>query len=229
MLEKIRKALDEKASSEKAEVLQRFFKTGAGEYGEGDIFIGVTVPNIRAVAKQFKDAEFEIIEELVNSEIHEERMLGLIILTYQFPLNEKEIFDFYIKNLEKINNWDLVDVTCPRIVGVYLSDKPRNLLYDLARSDNLWKRRVGIVSTYSFIRNGELEDTLKISEMLLNDSHDLMHKAVGWMLREVGKKDVAVLENFLKKHYKKMPRTMLRYSIEKFDEDKRKRYLREEV
>jgi len=238
-LKKLELELKKYSDKERAVLLQRFFKTGIGEYGEGDVFLGITVPDQRKISKEFKNLTLTEIQELLNSKIHEKRLIALLILIEQFDKADKEdneklkkgIFDFYLKNAKnnKINNWDLVDLSAPNIVGNFLIDKDRGVLYQLASSDNLWEKRISIISTYSFIRKNQFEDTLKISKILLKDSHDLIHKAVGWMLREVGKKDEAILEKFLKENYKTMPRTMLRYSIEKFDENKRKRYLRGEI
>lgn len=229
---------------EKANILQRFFKTKKGEYGEGDVFVGVTVPDVRKVAKKYTDLKLEEIKKLLYSKIHEERLCALFILVEKFKIidkkdssqikahfcvTRKEVFNFYIKNTKQINNWDLVDLSAPKIVGEYLLDKPRKLLYDFAKSDNLWKKRISIVATYTFIKNNQFRDTLKIAEVLMNDEHDLIHKAVGWMLREVGKRSLEDEEKFLKKYYKKMPRTMLRYAIEKFPEDKRVSYIRGKI
>jgi len=229
MLETIKKELQDLANEEQAKNLQRFFKTGKGEYGEGDIFLGIKVPLQRDVAKKYQGLSLPKIQELLKSKIHEHRLTGLIILSNKYKEAEEDeranIFNFYLKNTKNINNWDLVDVTAPRIIGDFLFDKKKNILYDLARSEDLWERRVAIVSTANFIGRGEFEDTLALSEILLDDEHDLIHKAVGWMLREIGKKDEAVLEQFLKQHYNVMPRTMLRYSIERFPEEKRKMYL----
>ena len=234
MLDSLKKELQECADEKQAEILQRFFKTGKGEYGEGDIFLGIKVPAQRQISKKY-NLELDEIQELLKSDMHEHRLIGLFILIdkYEKSLPEKKhiIFDFYLQNIRNVNNWDLVDLSAPRIVGDFLSENSdkKQIIYDLAQSDNLWKKRIAIVSTFAFIKNNEFEDTLAISEILLDDSHDLIHKAVGWMLREVGKKNQEILEDFLKKHYKKMPRTMLRYSIERFDEEKRKRYLRGEI
>jgi len=205
--------------------LSRFFKTGKGEYGEGDMFVGLTMPQIRTIAKTYQDLSISDTEKLVSSPIHEERMTALIIMTLRYPKEKKMFFDLYMKNLKFINNWDLVDVTCPRIVGDYLLDKPRDILYELARSNILWERRISIISTATLIAHGDYSDTLKIAEILLHDTHDLIHKAAGWMLREVGKRDKAIEEQFLKKHVRTMPRTMLRYAIEKFPEEERRGYL----
>lgn len=221
------------ADSERAKILQGFFKTGKGEYGEGDIFLGIKVPVQRNVAKKYVGLDLYKLQKLIDSEIHEHRQVCLIILMEKYNNSDEEgrgnIFNFYLKNLGNINNWDLVDISAPHIVGNFLQDKKKNILYELVRSENLWERRVAIVSTFEFIRKEDFVDALTISELLLKDEHDLIHKAVGWMLREVGKRDVVILENFLKEHYKNMPRTMLRYAIEKFDEGKRKRYLRGKI
>lgn len=226
----------------KAKILAGFFKTGKGEYGEGDIFWGINVPDQRKIAKEFVDLSNSYLEELLKSGVHEQRLTALLILTYQYEKffdKRKKIFDFYVKNIKYINNWDLVDVTAPRIIGEYLFDEKvsaeakvkkeggsRELLYKLVHSKKLWEKRIAIISTLYFIKQGGFSDTLKIAEILLKDKHDLIHKAVGWMLREVGKKDEVVLHNFLKKHSKEMPRTALRYSIERLPEEYRKHYLK---
>lgn len=229
-LKKLKKDLKEKSNPEKAEILQRFFKTGKGQYGEGDIFLGVMVPETRTIAKKYFDLDVRDVKDLLNSNIHEHRLIGLLILIGKYEKGEREnIFNFYLDNSSRINNWDLVDLTAPKIVGNFLSDKKRDILYDLLKSDNLWERRIAIISTFSFIRENDFKDALKIAEKLLQDEHDLIHKAVGWVLREVGKKDVKVLEGFLKKHYKNMPRTMLRYSIERFPEEERRKWLKGEL
>lgn len=228
----IQKELSSYSSKEKAFFLPKFFKTGKGEYAEGDKFIGVTVPNQRLVAKKhFSKISLNEIEELLHSPIHEYRLTSLIMLVYKFEklisdVDKKEIFDLYVNNTDYVNNWDLVDLSAPKIVGAYLCDKDRTLLYDFAKSNHLWKQRIAIISTYYFIKKNQFEDTLRISEILLNHKHDLIHKAVGWMLREVGKIKLDVEINFLNKYYKKMPRTMLRYAIEKFNEDLRQKYLK---
>ena len=218
------------ANAERAKIGQSFFKTGPGQYGEGDIFLGLTMPQIRIIAKKyFEEISLAEVQELIKSKYHEFRMCGLVILTYKyetFPNQQEEIYRLYLKNTKYINNWDLVDVTTPKIVGAYLLNEDRSVLYKLARSSHLWEKRIAILATYAFIRNSEFDDCLAISKILLNDKHDLIHKAVGWMLREVGKKNQPVLEKFLQKHYKTMPRTMLRYAIEKFEEKKRKNYLK---
>jgi 3-methyladenine DNA glycosylase AlkD len=231
-LKDLKKELKSKANTKTAKNLQRFFKTGKGEYGEGDIFYGIKVPETRRIAKDYQDLSLSDLEKLLKSKIHEERLVVLFILIYKSEkgnIKEKEkIFDLYLKNTKYINNWDLVDLSAPRIVGKHLLDKPKDTLYQFAKSEDLWKKRIAIISTSWFMRYGrdnQLKDTFKISEILLGDKHDLIHKAVGWMLREAGKKSMTEEEIFLKKHYKKMPRTMLRYAIEKFPEKKRKMYL----
>lgn len=230
MLKELIEELKGYARPEDVEKLGRFFKTGKGEYGEGDSFIGVRVPEMRKVAKGFLEMSFEHLEQLLLDKVHEYRQIALIILVDKFKRagerEKKLIFDFYMKHAEFVNNWDLVDLSAPTIVGGYLLDRKRDILYKLARSKNLWKRRIAIVATSVFIAKGQFKDTLRIAEILLDDKHDLIHKAVGWMLREVGKKDRKVLEKFLDKHHKQMPRTMLRYAIEKFDERKRKFYMK---
>lgn len=229
-LEKLKKDIQTYASPEKAKVLQRFFKTCPGQYGEGDIFLGIKVPVQRKVAKKFKDLKLSEIQPLLDSKIHEHRLVGLLILVDKYERsNNKKIVDFYLSNTRNINNWDLVDLTAHKILGHYLLDKDRSILYDLAKSNELWEKRISMISTAAFIKENDFKDTLEIAEILLNDKHDLIHKAVGWMLREVGKKDQDVEETFLKKYYKTMPRTMLRYAIERFEEKKRKAYLRSEI
>ena len=211
---------------QKGKFLSKFFKTGKGQYAEGDIFLGITVPQQRKVSKKYKDLPLEEISKLLQSRIHEHRSTALFILVEKFQQDKKNVFDFYIKHLDNINNWDLVDSSAYQIMGNYLMDKDRKILYRLAHSDNLWKKRIAIISTYYFIRYLQFDDTLKIAEILVDDTHDLIHKAVGWMLREVGKRDQTAEEEFLKKYYKTMPRTMLRYAIEKFDNEKKKFYMK---
>ena len=221
------------AKPSKAHDLQRFFKTGAGEYGEGDVFIGVVVPDTRKVARTYSNLSFAELEKLLESDIHELRLCGLIILTLQFKATkdskvQKKIFDFYIQQLKRghINNWDLVDVTAP-IIGAYLIETPNPypLLTKLAKSENLWERRTAMIFTFAFIRAGELDPTIEIAELLLKDSHDLIHKAVGWMLRELGKRNIDLLRQFLSAHADQMPRTSLRYAIERLPERERKKWL----
>ena len=229
MLKQLRMELKKIADSKKAQVLQRFFKTGKGEYGEGDAFLGVTVPETRKIAQRFSDLTLADIAKLIRSGIHEERLLALLILVHKFEEGDdscrNKIFNFYLKNTKYINNWDLVDLTAPKIVGAYLVNRPRGILYKLAGSKSLWERRIAILATCAFIKVGEFKDALAISRVLLNDPHDLIHKAVGWMLREVGKRSQTAEKQFLKKYYKTMPRTMLRYAIERFPERLRKAYL----
>lgn len=216
-------AMTSRSDDEKKVVLPRFFKTGKGQYGEGDKFIGVTVPNIRVVAKEFKDVDFEVIRELMKSPWHEMRMCALLILVNNSKKNvSKETFDFYLMQTKYINNWDLVDLSAPQIVGKYLLNKERDVLYRLAESELLWDNRIAIVSTLAFIRNNDLEDTYNLSIKMMWHKHDLMHKAIGWMLREAGKRDPERLYFFIKEWKSQMPRTMLRYAIEKFDVEIRK-------
>ncbi|MCD4760123.1 DNA alkylation repair protein [archaeon] len=232
MIQQIKQELQKSANLEKAKIYMRFFKTGPKQYGEGDQFLGLTMPEQRVIAKKYINISLEVLQELITSSYHEHRMTALIILTYKYKKadedTKKEIYDFYIKNYNSINNWDLVDVTAPNIVGEYLLDRKsrKRILYEFATSDHLWKKRIAIISTFTFIRNNDFQDTINISEILLQDKHDLIHKAVGWMLREMGKKDEKQLINFLDKHYKIMPRTMLRYSLEKLSEEQRKHYMK---
>jgi len=228
-LREFRKRIKEESNRQQAKSLQWFFKTGAGEYGEGDVFAGIKMPVQRKIAKEFNNLYSDDIKELLGSKIHEERMIGLLILQSKYEKgDEKEkekVFKFFIRNRKRINNWDLVDISAPKIIGEHLLERDKKLLYEFARSKNLWERRIAILSTFTFIRVGKFETTFKISDLLSKDDHDLIHKAVGWMLREIGKKDLNAEEKFLKPRYKKMPRTMLRYAIEKFPEVKRKKYL----
>ncbi len=228
--EEIKRDLWNLADPERAALCQRYFKTKKGEYGEGDQFIGVDVPGVRKVAKRYKDVSLGDVQTCVRSKIHEERLCALIILADKYVRAEEKgqetIYNFYLKNLKYVNNWDLVDQSASRIAGRYLLDRPKDILYQLVKSKNIWKRRVAIISTLNFVVNGKYADTLKISELLLKDTHDLIHKAVGWMLREIGKRDLKTEEGFLKKYYKIMPRTMLRYAIEKFPEERRCELLR---
>jgi 3-methyladenine DNA glycosylase AlkD len=219
----------------RAHDLQKFFQTAPGQYGEGDIFLGLTVPQVRTVAKEYKAISPDEIDLLVRSKFHEVRLCGLVILTLQYKAakerkTRKKLFDLYMKAMTDgyINNWDLVDVTAP-IIGEYLidSDDPYVLLYKLAKSKSLWQRRVSMVFTFAFIRSGDIEPTFEMAEKLLHDKHDLIHKAVGWALREAGKLNGIALRNFLAAHSHEMPRTMLRYSIEKFSERERKKWLLE--
>lgn len=229
----VTKDLNEASDKAKSVTLARFFKTGPGEYGEGDRFLGVTVPKQRIIAKKYQDLPFSEVKKLLISPWHEHRLTGLLILTYRFSVSEmaqkREIFDFYLVHTERINNWDLVDVTAPGIVGEYLveSGSDSGLLRRLAKSQSLWERRIAIVSTFAWIRRGKYQECFEIAEILLHDSHDLIQKAVGWMLREVGKRcGTESLRDFLDRHACEMPRTMLRYAIERFPENVRQAYLR---
>jgi len=228
-LPEIKESLQKLADKNTAEVLQRFFKTGAGEYGEGDVFIGIKVPPLRKLAAEFQDTPLKSVRRLLKSDIHEERTLALMILVRQFARADENvrerIYDFYVAHTSFINNWDLVDGSAPYIVGPFLWKRDRSPLYVLAKSTSLWERRIAILSTFYFIRQNDFVDALKISEVLVADEHDLIHKAVGWMLREIGKRDRAVEESFLKTRCRTMPRTMLRYAIERFPEPHRRRYL----
>ncbi len=230
MLKKIRKELSSLANKKDAQILQHFFKTGKGEYAEGDIFLGIRVPVQRRVLKKYLNINLKELEFLLRTKIHEYRLIALLILVKKFEEGDKQIkkkiFNLYLKNTKYINNWDLVDLSAPHIVGAYLLDKPRDILYKLVKSQSLWERRIAILATFAFIKNNETKDTLKIAQILLEDEHDLIHKAVGWMLRELGKRiSQDIEEKFLKRYYRVMPRTMLRYAIERFEESKRKKYL----
>ena len=231
----LKKDLRKLADPKRAEILSRFFKTGPGEYGEGDVFLGITVPTTRGLARKYRHLGLPAAAKLLRSKIHEERLLALLLLVENFQIasepERKRIFDFYLRHTAYINNWDLVDLSADKIVGGYLWRKPRGtkVLAKLARSCRLWERRIAILATFQFIKNGKPEETLKIAKILLRDEQDLLHKAVGWMLREVGKRDQALEASFLKKHYRQMPRTMLRYAIERFPRNERQKYLRGEI
>jgi 3-methyladenine DNA glycosylase AlkD len=228
--EDARTKLKSLASPEAAKLAARFFKTGPGQYGEGDTFIGINVPTLRTVSRSFRALPLAEIRALLNSPVHEERHLALMILVLQVAKcddgHRKRAYDLYLGNTRFVNNWDLVDCSAPQVVGGYLMTESREPLSVLAKSTSLWERRIAVVSTQHFIRHGEFGDTLAISELLLGDEEDLIHKAAGWMLREVGKKDQSVLEGFLDRHGAVMPRTMLRYAIERFPSDQRRAYLR---
>jgi 3-methyladenine DNA glycosylase AlkD len=253
MLLKLKQDLNKLRNPVRAKHSQRFFKTGKGEYGEGDIFLGITMPVQHQLAKKYRDLSLSDLQILLNSKIHEQRMIALLILVDQYeslrPKGrssfflcknsgillrnkkskselKKKIFDFYLSNTKNINNWDLVDLSAPNIVGEYLLTKNKSILYKLAKSKNLWERRIAILATFTFIKDNQYRDALKIGQLLLKDKHDLIHKAVGWMLREIGKRNQSEEEKFLKKYYQVMPRTMLRYAIEKFNDNKRKYYLK---
>jgi len=230
VVENIKKELRKVASPKKAKASAWFFKTGLGEYGYGDKFIGVTVPDQRKIAKQFSDIEYSDIKILLDSEIHEERLTALFILVKRFEkadtLERERIFNFYMLNIKRVNNWDLVDSSAHKIIGEFIKDKKITLLLDLAKSENLWKRRIAIISTFAFLSMGDSKPTYLVADLLLSDREDLIQKAVGWVLREAGKKvSEQELKNYLKANYKKMGRTALRYSIEKFSPQARLEYL----
>lgn len=226
----VQKSLKKYADAKRAQFSTTFFKTEKGQYAEGDQFIGVRVPDQRRIAQQFAALPLPKIQTLLDSSVHEHRLTGLFILTKQFEKakteqERKKLYNFYVKNIEAVNNWDLVDATAHKIVGRYLLDKDRKILYTWARANHLWKNRISIITTWWFIREEQLDDTYALSDILLSHPHDLMHKAVGWMLREAGKKDVQRLEKYIRTNAKHMPRTCLRYAIEKFPEKKRKELL----
>lgn len=230
MIEDIKKEFKKYASKERADHSARFFKTGKGEYSEGDLFLGVSNPNIHKVVNQFKK-EIGIDETVyfLQHKIHDYRLFALEVLKYKYKRGDrnvkKEIVDIYLDNIKYINNWDLVDLSAPNILGDYLLDRDRKILYELVKEENLWSKRISILSTFAFIKNNDFGDTLSISKILLNHEHDLIHKAVGWMLREVWKRDSKVAEKFIKDNYDDMPRTTLRYAIEKMEEKERQNFL----
>ena len=224
------KELRKLANKKYAADCQRFFKMGKGEYAEGDKFLGVRAPDTRKIAKRHTDIPINHIKKLITSKFHEERLLGLVIVVNKYEKTKddserEKLYKFYLKHFKYINNWDLVDVTCPHIIGRHLLDRDRSILYTWANSKDLWTKRIAMLTNWWFIRKGDTKDVFPIAKILLKDEHDLIHKAVGWMLREAAKKDMLKAEVFLKKHYKEMPRTMLRYAIERFPETKRKKYL----
>ncbi len=225
----LKKEIKELSNPVRAKGSMAFFKTDKGSYGEGDVFAGLTVPQSRSLAKKHKDLTLDDVKKLLESPIHEERLIGLLILVEQFqkgtPDKQKSIFEFYLQMKSHVNNWDLVDLSADKIMGAYLIDKPKDSIYKLALSTNLWDKRIAMLTTFWFLKHNQFEDTQKIAKILLHDKHDLIHKAVGWMLREMGKRDSKTLENFLKKHYKTMPRTTLRYAIERFSPALRQAYL----
>jgi 3-methyladenine DNA glycosylase AlkD len=232
-LQDIRRELRALGNKEKAQTLQRFFKTGPGEYGEGDIFLGIKVPELRKLARAHQGLPKRALTRLLTSRYHEERLLALLILVRAFARGDestrKEIYDLYMRYTESVNNWDLVDASAEHVVGAYLTDRSRQPLCKLARSPILWERRIAIMATFHYVKREDFTETIKIARLLLDDREDLIHKAVGWMLREVGKRDLSVEEEFLKDHYRKMPRTMLRYAIERFPEPKRQAYLKGKI
>ena len=221
------------ANKKTAKHSQRFFKTGKGQYGEGDIFLGIRVPVLRKIAKKFRRISLAEVSKLLESKFHEERLLSILMLVNLFKSGDEDdqelIYELYLDKTKFINNWDIVDISAGNIVGAFLFEKDKAPLYRLVFSENLWERRIAIVATFYFIRNDEFDDTLKIAEILLTDKEDLIHKAVGWMLREVGKRVIEIEEEFLEEHYLKMPRTMLRYAIERFPETRRKMYLKGQI
>jgi 3-methyladenine DNA glycosylase AlkD len=225
----LKRELADAEDPHRAFISQSFFKTGNGEYGEGDVFLGLTVPAQRKLAKKYRTLPLAAIQSLLKSKIHEHRLVALLILVDQYTrgdANTKDgLFAFYLVNAKRVNNWDLVDSSAPYIIGAHLLTRSRKLLRDLAKSENLWERRIAIVATLWLIRAGELDDTFAVSRLLLKDKHDLIHKAVGWMLREAGKKSPDRLRQFLAQHHALMPRTALRYAIERFPESERKQWL----
>ncbi|MEW6585091.1 MAG: DNA alkylation repair protein [Nitrospirota bacterium] len=228
-LNRLKKDLQKLADPQKASILSRFFKTGKGEYGEGDVFLGIPVPEQRKVAKRYSSLSFPEIQTLLSSRIHEHRLAALLILVIRFKsandAGRQKIVEFYLGNTKRVNNWDLVDLSAEKILGEYLLERDKSAIYGLAQSDNVWARRIAVISTFAFIKRHRFEDTLRLAEQLMNDRHDLIQKAVGWMLREIGKRDQEAEEGFLRKYHRAMPRTMLRYAIERFDQEKRDEYL----
>ncbi len=229
-LTNLRRELREAAEPDRAQTSQRYFKTGPGGYGEGDHFLGVSVPEARAIARRYPALETDHVLELLRSPIHEERFVALVILVRRYErgseVTRQSVFDLYLRNIDSVNNWDLVDISAPHIVGAHLLSRPRGVLDHLARSPSVWERRISIMSTFTFIRSGDYKDTIHLARTLLRDEHDLIHKAAGWMLREVGKRDEALLVRFVDRHATEMPRTMLRYSVEKLDPEVRARLMR---
>lgn len=225
--------LHDLANPEIAHHCQRYFKTAAGQYGAGDIFLGIKVPVLRGLVKPFRGANLETMTSLLHSTEHEQRLLALFLLIDFYQRSDTAtqtiVYQLYLAQTRYINNWDLVDTSAPHIVGHYLFDKPRQILDELAHSNVLWERRIAILATFYFIRQNQFADTLRLAECLLNDPHDLIHKAVGWMLREVAKRDQAQTETFLRQHYQQLPRTTLRYAIERMPAVLRQQYLRGEI
>lgn len=231
MIDAIKRELEQYSDPEKAEFMPRFFQTGPGGYAEGDRFLGITVPHLRRVARKFyRQISLEELEALLQDEIHEYRFTALAMLVYKFekaetPEERREIVHFYLANADFVNNWDLVDASADKILGAYLYHRDRSVLWELARSGHLWRQRLAVIATFYFIRRGDFAETLQLAEFFLDHEHDLIHKAVGWMLREIGKRDFQVEYAFLREHYRRMPRTMLRYAIEKFDPELRRAFL----
>lgn len=230
MIKQIQQTLASLGNPEIADHSQRFFKTGPGEYGEGDLFRGIRVPVLRKTAKRYRDIDFKTVEALLHSPYHEDRLMTMFILVDKFKrgkeAEQEAIYNFYLASTNYINNWDLVDSSAHKIVGPYLENRDRSILYKLAQSDVLWERRIAMMTTHYFISQNDFEDALKLAEILLHDKEDLIHKVVGWMLRELGKRNFDLEDGFLMKHYRQMPRTMLRYAIEKFPEARRQAYLK---
>ncbi len=227
--EQVKTELEKLSDPEYAVRLQGFFKTGEGEYGEGDVFLGLRVPETRRVARKYRKIPLTDVLELLRSGFHEHRLIALFILTEQFNRGDekarRQIVELYLTNTAYVNNWDLVDSSAHKILGAWLVDRPKDVIYELAGSESLWERRISIISTFAFIDKGDLADALALATILVDDGHDLIHNATGWVLREIGKKDQSVLEEFLSGHYKTMPRTMLRYAIEKLPEDRRRFFM----
>jgi 3-methyladenine DNA glycosylase AlkD len=225
----VQRSLRAQADPGRARVLSRFFKTGPGHYGEGDRFLGLTVPTVRQVARQARTLPLTAVDRLLRSGYHEERLCALLILVEQFsrarPADQARRYRFYLRHTHCINNWDLVDVSAEKIVGPYLEHRSQAPLFRLARSPSVWERRIAVLATFHYIKRGRFDETLRLAQGLLRDPHDLIHKAVGWMLREIGKRDRPALERFLGRHYRTMPRTMLRYAIERFPARRRRAYL----
>ena len=221
--------LDGAGDPERAEHLQRFFRTGPGEYGEGDRFLGLRVPEVRAIARRHRELPLPDLADVLASPWHEHRQAALFVLADRYrragPADRETIADFYLEHLDAVNSWDLVDGSAPHILGAHLLERDRSVLYELAASGHLWRQRVAVLATFAFIRAGQFQDTLRLAELLRDHPHDLIHKAVGWMLREIGKRDRAAEERFLDRHAARMPRTMLRYAIEKFEPERRRSYL----
>jgi 3-methyladenine DNA glycosylase AlkD len=226
----IQEDMERLSNADDSTFLQRFFKTGPGEYGEGDHFRGIRVPALRAMVRKHSEVSLNDAVELLASRYHEDRLLALLLLVRLFEKGDdaarKAIYTAYLRNTHRINNWDLVDSSAPYIVGAYLMERDRTPLHRLAKSKSLWEKRIAIIATFAFIRKADFSDSFSIAEKLLADKHDLIHKAVGWMLREIGNRDASAERAFLNTHYRVMPRTMLRYAIEKFPETERQRYLK---
>lgn len=225
----IRRVLRRLGRKRHAKALQKYFKTGPGEYAEGDVFLGIPVPRLRKLAREYRDLRLKDVERLLQSPVHEERLFSLLVLVSRFSragrIEQRQIYSLYFRNTQFVNNWDLVDLSAPHIVGKFLAKRDKEPISCLAESSSVWDRRIAVMSTFHFIREGHFTEALRIAGFLLSDEEDLVHKAVGWMLREIGKRDMRVEEKFLRQHCRKMPRTMLRYAVERFPERKRRKYL----